>query len=177
MKITIVQCCNSIDSNDLLSTLTERGFSEADNLISVLDSIKPDKIFCSPFLRTLQTIYPYCIEHNKYINIDYALLPINKVDVNDESTLLINYYREIQEYFYYITAIINNEYKSSIYSNNVKIDEDKIDITNRIYTFLYSICKSYKDTNKNIALVVDKNIIPFLVRHLKNFKFNKIEII
>ena len=174
MKITIVQCCNSVDSNDFLSTLTEKGLCDADILVSKLHTIKPDKIFCSPFLRTLQTIYPYCTKYDKYINVDNALLPISKVDVNDKSTLFINYYREICEHFNYITSIINTEYESSIYSNNIKIDENDIDIKNRIYTFLYSICRSYENTNKIIALVVHADLIPFITRHLKK---NSIEIV
>lgn len=170
MKITVVQCCNSVASNDFLSILTYKGLYEAEALISKLHSIKPDKIFCSPFLRTLQTIYPYCIKYDKYINVDNALLPISKVDVNDKSTLFINYYRDIYEHFNYITSIINTEYESSIYSNNIKIDEKDIDIKNRIYTFLYSICRSYENTNKNIALVVHADIIPFISRYFNNSK-------
>lgn len=177
MKITIVQCCDSVNSRDFLSTLTEQGFYEADRLVSKLNSIKPDKIFCPPFLRTLQTIYPYCIETDKHINIDYALLPIHKVDIYDKSTLFINYHRDIYNYFNYITSIINDEYKSSIYSNNIKIKEEEIDIKNRICTFLYDVCKSYQNTKKNIALVVDADIIPFITRFFNSLTLSTIEVI
>lgn len=177
MKITIIQCCDSVDSNDFLSILTEQGFYEADVLISKLNSIKPDKIFCSPFLRTLQTIYPYSIESGKYINIDYALLPIHKVDMNDKSTLFLNYNKNSYDFFEYITSIINDEYKSSIYSNNIKIKERKIDIKNRICTFLYDVCKSYENTKKNIALVVDVDIIPFITQYFNSLTRSTIEVI
>ena len=177
MKITIVQCCDNIDSKDFLSTLTEKGFCDADNLVSKLNTIKPDEIFSSPFLRTLQTIYPYSIESNKLINIDNALLPIYKVDINDKSTLFINYHRDICNYFNYILPVINDSYQSYIYSNNIKIDEENIDIKNRVHTFLYEICRSYKHTKKNIALVVDADIIPFIILFFNNLTMDTIEII
>ena len=171
MKITIIQCSDSVNSNDCLSTLTEKGFNDADELVSKIKTINPDIIFSSPFLRTLQTIYPYCNEYNININIDYALLPIYKTDVTDKSTSFINYYNDINDYFNYIVPIINQEYKSSVYSNNIKMNEEEINIKNRIHTFLNYICKSYGNMDKNIAVVVDYDIIPFITNPFKNTKY------
>ena len=48
------------DNNPLpLSPLTSNGFMNSLKLVNEINDIKPDIIYCSPFLRTIETIYPY----------------------------------------------------------------------------------------------------------------------
>ena len=59
------------------TNLTPTGYKNADNLKYILSKLNIDKIFSSPFPRTIQTIIPYCIQNNldKQICIEYSLLP------------------------------------------------------------------------------------------------------
>ena len=53
--------------------LTEEGKKNSINKIKQLEKLNIDKIFCSPFIRCVQTIEPFCLKHNKIINIDCSL--------------------------------------------------------------------------------------------------------
>ena len=55
------------------TSLTTNGFKDSKLLINKIHTIQPDIIISSPFLRCIQTIYPYLNQYNKEINIDYAL--------------------------------------------------------------------------------------------------------
>ena len=69
MKIIALRHGFRFDSALYFTPLTATGLEQADNLVEILKDEKIDTIYCSPFLRTLQTIYPYCIENNKKVNV------------------------------------------------------------------------------------------------------------
>ena len=70
MKIIALRHGLRFDSALYFTPLTAEGLIQADNLVEPLKELNIDTIYCSPFLRTLQTIYPYCIETNKTVNIE-----------------------------------------------------------------------------------------------------------
>ena len=47
--------------------LTEEGKKNSINKVKQLEKLNIDKIFCSPFIRCVQTIEPFCLKHNKFI--------------------------------------------------------------------------------------------------------------
>jgi broad specificity phosphatase PhoE len=65
MKIIALRHGLRFDSALYFTPLTAEGLVQADNLVEILKDEKIDIIYCSPFLRTLQTIYPFCIENKK----------------------------------------------------------------------------------------------------------------
>ena len=55
------------------TSLTDEGLENSKLLCEEINTIQPDIILTSPFLRCIQTIYPYAKKYNKKINIDYSL--------------------------------------------------------------------------------------------------------
>tara|TARA_Y100000294_G_C8386442_1_gene268922 strand:- start:73 stop:621 length:549 start_codon:yes stop_codon:yes gene_type:complete len=56
------------------STLTKQGLSYSINLADRLKKLDIGTIYCSPFVRAIQTIHPYSVKNNVKINIDFALI-------------------------------------------------------------------------------------------------------
>lgn len=53
--------------------LTDKGFVQANAIVNVLTRTRIDAIFCSPFLRTLQTAAPIAQALGLPIRVDYEL--------------------------------------------------------------------------------------------------------
>ena len=66
MKIIILRHAERYESPQYFTPLTINGLMQADKMITELPA-DIDCIYCSPFLRTIQTIFPYCKQHNKKI--------------------------------------------------------------------------------------------------------------
>jgi len=114
---------NSIGFDTLL---TPRGIQHAEKEIClVLQKIKFDEIYCSPFLRTLQTIKPYCDLTGSKVNLEWAL----------SESIPEDYYIP-QEY----NDIINHDYQSYYVSETSTFlaDESFENIKNRIRDFIQS---------------------------------------
>ena len=163
MKIIIIPSAQSLHSNDYSTILSKQGFSYADTLVSIIDNIKPDVIYCSPFIRAMQTIYPYCIEYNKNIKIECSLSPLERFDSK------FQYYPPShKEYFSYLFDIFDRSYKTNVLPNNIFRNETRNDIGNRLYPFLYSLKKQYGEKNTTIALVTHSDISSFIVTYLQD---------
>ena len=55
------------------SPLTPGGRRRAVELIPKLEELQIDHVFCSPFLRCVQTVLPYCWKHGVHVRIDNSL--------------------------------------------------------------------------------------------------------
>ena len=135
----------NIDNPLFESPLTENGIKKSKELVSLLQRLNIDDIYCSPFLRVLQTIYQYCLQANTHVNIDNALYesldsPLFTEENKDKTwkNLPIQY-----------KCIINKEYKSSW--NNIKLNETFEEIKDRCKLFINSL-----DKKKNILIVSHK---------------------
>lgn len=71
-NICIIRHCEA-EGQSSNSPLTERGFTQANNLSNFLSDIKVDRIISSPFLRAIQTIEPFAKNKNIEIEIDSRL--------------------------------------------------------------------------------------------------------
>lgn len=71
MKIILLRHEDRPESAAFLTSLTATGRANASKLANELADV--DLVFASPFLRTVQTIYPYCLRRGKKINIENAL--------------------------------------------------------------------------------------------------------
>ena len=82
-----------------LSSLTPEGLSNSKTkVLNDLTKLPIDEIYCSPFLRCLQTIQPYCETNNRKVNVEWYLaesIP-NNYDYTDPS----------------VSNIINTNYRS-----------------------------------------------------------------
>lgn len=142
------------------SSLNKTGYNNAKKLCNFIDILNIDIIYSSPFYRTVQTIYPYCIEYNKLINIDNSLyesmnsLLFNKYNKNFCWCNLPNKYHHI----------INKKYKS-IY-HYVNLHESFDDVCKRVKPFINKI-KNYK---KNILIITH----PITCNAIRNYFNNHI---
>lgn len=139
------------------SSLTKDGLKDSSKLVKKLNKLDIDIIYCSPFIRTIQTIHPYCIKNDVSINIEYALheyrhnpyfiieSKIYKIkDINDNE----------------LTQIINKKYKSKIKINYFKsFLENEQQLNDRITIFLKYLKNNNEFKNKNILIVTHKGII------------------
>lgn len=136
------------------SELTENGIINSHLLSSSLDNLNIDIIFTSPFIRVLQTIYPYCKEHNKKVNIEYGLYEY-----------IHNIYFLINPWYFTLNDIEDKDLKSIcvkkyisiVDKNDFTILEDEINLERRIIKFFDYLNTNYN--NKTVLLVSHKAII------------------
>ncbi len=141
------------------SNLTQEGFKDAFFLERKLKKMKIDVLFCSPFVRTVQTIFPYCLKNDTQINIEYALHEYKH-----------NPYFFIEPEIYSYTdipnkllhSIINQKYKSFIKKDkgfNFNFLENEENLEKRTHSFLKHLSTNKKYKNKTVLCVAHKGVI------------------
>mgnify|MGYP001172483526 CR=1 FL=1 len=167
MKFIIVSNADTEKVGKMLEPtdmLSKRGFEIADLLQTSIPK-SPDIIFTSPFISALQTVYPYCINNNKKVHIDYTLYPCLHKKVLKQNNLL--------KYHQYLNDIINNKYITSILSNNIPKKKKKNNIQNRLFPFLYKIINNLKNTEKTILFVTDCSMCNLILEYFnEKYKTN-----
>jgi broad specificity phosphatase PhoE len=180
MKLVVLVSADTIRTpgHDFFTMLSIPGLIKADELVSLLHTINPDKIYVSPWLQTLQTIYPYCIQYNKTICIENSLCPINKLD--EKEFLNVNCYinESIHSYntrssYKYLLNILDKEYTSMVFANNIHFNESDRDIRNRLYPFLNTLSHA-KYHNKTIVIVTHATIRSYIYKFYTQVKHDGI---
>ena len=139
--------------------LTEEGFTDSQKLIKNFQKYKIDEIYCSPLMRTLQTIYSFASYNNKKVNTEYGLFEYKNnpyflfepkaygmKDINNDE----------------LKKIINKNYKSFINQKEIVNGlEKEEELTKRVKKFLNHILKfkNKKYKNKTILFVSHKGTI------------------
>ena len=132
------------------TSLTNEGKNNAEKLVKQLNEIDFDIIYSSPFLRTIQTVLPYCKKYDKKLNLEYSLYEctndkrFNKDNYHQTWTSLKAYIPDIENY-------INHNYYSLI--DKIVFPETRDCYINRLFTFVEKIINKYKNTNKKILFV------------------------
>ena len=143
MKIIIISNdkINKIDNDvSFYDMLTQEGLDDADKITELFkNKEKPEVIFSSPYISSLQTIYPYCIKNNLMVNIDYALYP----SVHSEEIYNLN-----------IIVIKDNNTYTRFTNDGLESCIDNLDKYNAI-KLLYKNSSSI-NTNFEIIMNVDK---------------------
>ena len=156
------------NSNTILKStdmLSKKGFENSDMLQSQMPET-PDLIFTSPYISSLQTVYPYCINNNKTVNIDNSLYPCEHEEVKNTTYNILKNHN-------YLYEIINNGYSDPIFINNILDNESIFDIKNRLSPFLYKITNKLTKTNKVVLIVSQKCICQLILNHF-NIKTKEI---
>ena len=136
------------------SNLTDNGIINSLLLPNILKKYNIDVIFSSPFIRTLQTIYPYSIKYNKLVNVDYGLYEY----IHNPYFLLVQWYYKLDEIKDKdLYNIINKNYNSVINMNDFSILENETDLSNRLIKFFNFLKKNYN--NKTVLIVSHKGVI------------------
>lgn len=150
------------------SNLTENGIIQSFfHLPNKLKKLKIDLIFSSPFIRTLQTIYPYCYKYKKNVNIEYGLYEYLH---NPYFLLFPCYYTPDNIEDTNLKSIININYKTIVEKKDFKILEDEENLEFRIKKFISYLFKEHP--NKTILVVSHKGVI----NKIKDIYFKKTDL-
>jgi len=118
------------------------------------NNITIDEIFCSPFIRTLQTVYKCSKEFKKKVKLEYGLYEYLH---NPYFLLFDSYYEKKDIKDIDLLKIIDNKYKSVVERDDLKVLEDETNLEKRIIKFFDSIKEDYK--NKTILIVTHEGVI------------------
>ena len=167
MKLYILRHEDRTMDASFFSPLTKEGLENAVKLIEVLNKEKIDTVYSSPFIRTLQTIYPYCKYKNYKINVDHALAEIQHPHIIPVKSYTITLPQYIADQFN-----CNENYKSTLDPNNHTYPETEANVASRTKTFVSKIIKDFIDTDCNIILVthqiVCNSILKKITKNMKN---------
>ncbi len=158
MKLINIRHGERFDSTLYFTPLTAKGLKQADNLADILKSYKIDIVYSSPFLRTLQTIYPYCIENKKHCNIENTFYEC----LNCDEFNYHNYrhsYTELDNTYPHLVSIVNNNYKSKLFVSNISYVETYKQVKNRVFPFIYNLCQKHKNNDTVILIVTHATIV------------------
>ena len=152
------------------SNLTDNGIIKSCILSNKLKKLKIDEIYCSPFIRTLQTIYPFADKYNKKVNLEYGLYEY----IHNPYFLFNEWYYTLDDiHDKDLQSIINKEYTSIVTKDDFNfacvegVLENEINLEKRTRKF-FSNLKIVEET-KTILIVTHKGII----NKIKDLYFEK----
>jgi 2,3-bisphosphoglycerate-dependent phosphoglycerate mutase len=171
MKIFLLRHEDRTMDLSFFSPLTEEGLNNSIKLVDKLEKYKIEKIYSSPFIRTLQTVYPYSIKQNKKINLEYSLVEFQIPDLIAPEGQKVRLPKYLAEKFNY-----NDKYKSKIFPEDLKYPEELKDVKKRVKDFLIDLFKEYSRLDINI-LIVSHQIVCNIIANIaiKNNKNKEIK--
>lgn len=148
MKIYILRHEDRTMDCTFFSPLTEKGLKNSLELIDKLKGEKINMIFSSPFIRTLQTIYPYSEKYKIPINLEYSLVEFQHEDIIPKNSYMVR----LPEYLakdFNSNANYNTEFEPEDISYPEKID----DVKKRVKRFFSNLIRNHHDKEVNIIIV------------------------
>ena len=150
MKIYILRHEDRGKETTIYTPLTPKGIDNSEKLIDIFKKEGIDLIFSSPFIRTLQTVYPYSKDKNIKINLEYSLCEIHHKDlipIKAHGMYLPEYIAELFDY--------NPEYKSLIKPTEITFPEKEHHVVIRTKRFLRNILNVNIDKFSDIKLLIE----------------------
>ena len=147
MKLYILRHEDRTMDATFFAPLTKTGLDKSKELVDVLKKYKIDKIYSSPFIRTLQTVYPYSKDTDQKINIEYSLGEIQHPSIIPEKSYQVTLPEYIAESFNY-----NSKYTSAMEPSKYTYPEDDKIVANRVKQFITKLIDEEIDTEHNILL-------------------------
>ena len=159
MKVILLRHEKREDYSGYFSNLTDDGLKDSFKLEKKLSKMNIDKIYSSPFVRTLQTIFPYALKQNKKVNVEYALYEYKH---NPYFLTEPQIYEVKDMNNEYINHIINKRYKSYVNKDedfNFQLLENETHLENRVKKFLDYLKSNKTLKNKTLLIVTHKGVI------------------
>lgn len=157
MKLILLRHDERDLSNPLFFTpLTDNGMRHRYDLVEPLKKQNIDVIYASPYLRTMETIYPTAKELGKKVNVEYGIGEY----IHNPKFDTTNWYHEVEELYGkhpYLRDIVNMEYRSKVRKSDFHILENENDVEKRIGKFMNEMMKEHK--NDTVLLVTHGGII------------------
>jgi broad specificity phosphatase PhoE len=158
MKLYVVRHCERYSSPLYKSELTEHGHFKAKELAIRLYENNIKKIYCSPYLRCMETIQPYSHYFNILPNVEYGISENNFTIIEKDINLLLNDFN------------INSDYKSKVSIR--ELNDTNYNINNTIYRvckLVKQILEDNRDFTDNIVICTHMTIVNIIL-----YLFNKI---
>jgi len=166
MKIFILRHEDRTQDATFFSPLTSTGLENSEKLIEILAKHKINKIYSSPFIRTLQTIYPYCNRYELKVNLEYSLCEIQHPHIIPEKSYQVRLPTYMAETFNY-----NSNYKSLFDPINFTYPEDEDTVSSRVRSFLQALFNNRLNKSDNILIVshqvVCNDILKIVTKKMK----------
>jgi broad specificity phosphatase PhoE len=148
MKIFILRHEDRPQDCSFFTPLTKNGLERSVKLVPILKKLNITEIYSSPFIRTLQTVYPFSKEANLKINLEYGLSELHHSELIAKKAVGMYLPEYLAESFNY-----NPEYKTIIKPEEIKYPETEKDINIRTKRVIKNIITKNIETNANILLV------------------------
>lgn len=158
MRLILLRHEDRYDDFTLLTSLTPDGIRRSTQLSSSLSNLKIDRIYASPFIRTLQTIQPTSICINKPIYVHSDIMEYMHEGVVDPN----QYYQMDQEKY---NTLIRSEFNlNSIQTSWPSNRESEIDLMKRVRRFTNHLLT----LNINTVLIVTHMSVANAIRKLND---------
>jgi 2,3-bisphosphoglycerate-dependent phosphoglycerate mutase len=159
MKIYLVRHEDRTQDCTFFSPLTKKGLENSIILKDKLKELDINVIYSSPFIRTLQTVYPYSISSGNKINIDYSLAEIQLPDLIPPNSYKVKLPKYLEEKFNY-----NPNYTSLINPIDYKYPENANNLHDRVKKILKKIISNNARTQNNILLVTHQGVCDTILK-------------
>jgi len=154
MKIYILRHEDRTQDCSFFAPLTETGLNNAIELIPLLNKLNLTLVYSSPFIRTLQTIYPFIKEKDSLkINLEYGLSELHHEDIIPKKAVGMWLPEYLAKSFNY-----DPNYKTIIKPNEILYPENEKAIMIRTKKILKDIILKYYETDNNIILITHQSI-------------------
>jgi len=168
MKLYILRHEDRTIDATFFSPLTEKGLTNANNLINHLEKLNITKIFCSPFIRTMQTVYPFAKKKNLKLNLDYNLVEIQHPSIIPQRSFNVELPTYIAKQFNY-----NSEYVPLLTAKDLVYPENEAHLEIRTKKFLRYIISRYYKTEENILIVTHQGLCTNILKLISAVGKNK----
>lgn len=153
MRIYILRHEDRTQDATFFSPLTSTGLEKSIELMKTLKKYKINKIYSSPFIRTLQTVSPYSKKYDIKLNLEYSLSEIQHPHIIPENSYRVTLPTYIAESFNY-----NPKYKSLFEPFQHKYPEEAKDVSKRVKKFLNNILNNKIQKEDNILFVTHQAV-------------------
>jgi len=161
MKIYLLRHEDRPNDCSFFTPLTKKGLENSIKLVDFLEKCNINVIFSSPFVRNLQTIYPFSKKNNIKINLEYGLSEIHLKDIiakQSKGISLPEYYAELFNY--------NKEYNTIIKPNEIRYPENSFYFEKRNKKVFEYIINTYKNTDANILICAHMETCIYLLKKI-----------
>ncbi len=163
MKIYILRHEDRTQDCSFFAPLTKKGLDNSNKLAHQMAKSNIGVIFSSPFIRTLQTIYPFAKEKDLKINLEYGIAEIHNEDIIPKKAVGISLPEYLAECFNY-----NPEYKPIIKPTEIVYPETSKDVCTRTMRVLRKIIEEYAKTDASIILVTHQTVCNEILKIINN---------
>jgi broad specificity phosphatase PhoE len=164
MRLYILRHEDRTQDATFFSPLTKQGLDNAEKLSDVLSKCEITHIYSSPFIRTLQTIYPFVKKNNKKIKLEYGLSEIQHQDIIPKKSFQVRLPEYMAELFNY-----DEKYTEIVTPEKIEYPEDEKKVLARVKEVLKHIISVHSNTNDNLLLVTHQIVCRTILKIIKKF--------